>query len=235
MFAGEFLFLWTPIVHESNIKEEIQLKDIMSISKLLRESSKPQHQEAENSTFIVELMKGQLNVDAYKKYLVNLAWLYLALEEKIQEGEPAPSTEMLWDARLNRLNAISEDLAQLGIENWQETTEPSMAMKSYIDHIKSLNGKSDHKLIAHHYTRYLGDLSGGQAIAALVARHYGISREQLNFYSFTEIEDLVRYKEHYREVLDSLQFSEKQINELVEEVQLAFSFNQKVFEDLDRK
>jgi len=202
------------------------------ISTLIRESSKPQHKEAESSGFIVELMRGQLNVDAYKTYLVNLAWLYLALESKIQQGEPAPSTEELWDERLNRLQSISRDLAALGIENWQETTSPSQSMQSYIDHINSLDGKSDHKLIAHHYTRYLGDLSGGQAIAALVARHYGVSRDQLNFYSFTEIEDLVRYKEHYREVLDSLQFSQKQIEELVEEVQLAFRFNQRVFEDL---
>lgn len=204
----------------------------MSISKLLRESSRPQHKEAESSQFIVELMRGQLNLDSYKKYLVNLAWLYKALEEKVSEGEAAPSTELIWDARLNRLDSISKDLESLGVSNWEETTQPSSAMKSYIEHIGTLSGKSDHKLIAHHYTRYLGDLSGGQAIASLVARHYGVSRENLNFYSFTEIDDLVRYKEHYREVLDSLQFSQRQIEELVEEVQLAFSFNQRVFEDL---
>lgn len=208
---------------------------MQSISTLLRESSRPQHTEAENSGFIVELMRGQLNIDAYKTYLVNLAWLYLALESKIKEGEPAPSSEKLWDERLDRIESISRDLENLGIQNWRETTSPSVSMQSYIDHINSLDGKSDHRLIAHHYTRYLGDLSGGQAIAALVARHYGVTREQLNFYSFTEIDDLVRYKEHYREVLDSLQFSQKQVDELVREVQLAFELNQAVFEDLSIK
>jgi heme oxygenase len=204
----------------------------MSISKLLKESSRPQHEQAETSKFVVELMRGQLNIDAYKKYLTNLAWLYLTLEAKIQEGEPVATSEALWDERLNRLEAIGKDLDALGIHNWQQTTEPSKAMRSYIDHIESLDGKSDFKLIAHHYTRYLGDLSGGQAIAALVARHYGATSEQLNFYRFTEIEDLVRFKEHYRNILDGLQFSAKQIDELVQEVQLAFEFNQKVFEDL---
>ena len=204
----------------------------MSISKLLKESSKAQHEQAETSKFVVELMRGQLNLGAYTKYLTNLAWLYLALEAKVEEGEPVATSEALWDDRLNRLESISKDLEALGIENWQLTTEPSNAMKSYIQHIEALDGKSDHKLIAHHYTRYLGDLSGGQAISALVARHYGATQEQLNFYRFTEIEDLVRFKEHYRNVLDGLQFSNKQIDELVEEVQLAFTFNQKVFEDL---
>ena len=204
----------------------------MSIAKLLKESSKAQHEQAETSKFVVELMRGQLNLDAYKRYLANLAWLYLALEAKIQEGEPVATSEAIWDERLNRLESITKDLDALGVQNWQHTTEPSEAMQSYIQHIEALDGKSDHKLIAHHYTRYLGDLSGGQAISALVARHYGATQEQLNFYRFTEIEDLVRFKEHYRGVLDGLQFSNKQIDELVLEVQLAFAFNQKVFEDL---
>lgn len=204
----------------------------MSIAKLLKESSKSQHEQAETSKFVVDLMRGQLNLDAYTRYLTNLAWLYLALEAKIQEGEPVATSEAIWDERLNRLESITKDLDALGVQNWQRTTEPSEAMQSYIQHIEALDGKSDHKLIAHHYTRYLGDLSGGQAISALVARHYGATQEQLNFYRFTEIEDLVRFKEHYRGVLDGLQFSNKQIDELVLEVQLAFEFNQKVFEDL---
>ena len=204
----------------------------MSISQLLKESSKQQHEQAESSKFIVELMRGQLNLDSYKRYLTNLAWLYLKLESKVQEGEAVATSEQLWDQRLNRLESISKDLGALGVENWRETTEPSKAMRSYIEHIRCLDGKSDHKLIAHHYTRYLGDLSGGQAISALVSRHYGATPEQLNFYKFTEIGDLVRFKEHYRKVLDGLQFSKKQIDELVQEVQLAFEFNQKVFEDL---
>ena len=204
----------------------------MSISQLLKDSSRTQHDQAETSKFIVELMRGQLNLDSYKRYLTNLAWLYLALEAKIQEGEPVATSEELWDARLSRLNSITSDLEALGVPDWQQTTSPSSAMKSYIEHINKLDGKADPKLIAHHYTRYLGDLSGGQAISALVARHYGASQEQLSFYRFTEIEDLVRYKEHYRRVLDGLQLSKKQIDDLVNEVQLAFEFNQKVFEDL---
>lgn len=204
----------------------------MSIAKLLRESSKPQHEEAENSSFITQLMRGQLNVEAYAKYLTNLAWLYETLEAKIAEGPALPGTETIFDPRLNRMDSIASDLEALGVSDWKNTTKPSKAMQSYMDHINELDGKSDHRLIAHHYTRYLGDLSGGQAIAALVARHYGVTQEQLNFYRFNQIDDLVRYKEAYRQSLDELNISEQQLDELVREVQLAFEFNQKVFEDL---
>lgn len=202
------------------------------IAETLKTASRPQHQSAENSTFIMQLMRGQLDLEAYSKYLTNLAWLYQALETKVIEGQAFASSEPLWDARLNRLESITQDLAALGVSDWQSTTRPSSAMASYIEHINSLEGKSDFRLVAHHYTRYLGDLSGGQAIAALVARHYGATDEQLSFYRFSDIDDLVRYKEGYRENLDNLEISPEEIEILVTEVQLAFEFNQKVFEDL---
>lgn len=204
----------------------------MPLSQLMRESSKAQHQAAERSTFVVELMGGKLDLDAYTRYLINLAWLYRSLEQQVAEGEPFATSEPLWDARLNRLDAITEDLENLGVHNWLETTTPSGAMQSYIDHLDSLDGKADPRLVAHHYTRYLGDLSGGQAISAMVARHYNAAENQLNFYRFTDIDNLVRYKEAYRANLDALALDDAQIDELIAEVQLAFEKNQSVFEDL---
>ncbi|MEN9749564.1 MAG: hypothetical protein RL149_642 [Actinomycetota bacterium] len=202
------------------------------IAELMKQASRPQHTAAENSTFITQLMRGQLNLEAYTKYLINLAWLYEAIEEQTATGLARESSELIWDSRLNRLDAITSDLEALGVENWKATTKPSNAMVSYIEHIKSLNGKADLRLVAHHYTRYLGDLSGGQAIAALVGRHYGATADQLSFYRFPDIEDNVRFKESYRAHLDGLTLNQEELDALVQEVQLAFEFNQKVFDDL---
>lgn len=204
------------------------------IAETIKQASRSQHREAENSSFIMQLMQGKLNLTAYAKYLANLAWLYEALERKVREGDAFSGSEPIWDEKLDRLEAITQDLEALGIHDWKNTTEPSKAMSSYIEHINSLDGKSDFRLIAHHYTRYLGDLSGGQAIAALVSRHYGASTEQLSFYRFQQIDDIVRYKDSYRSALDALPITSEQIDELVREVQLAFEYNQKVFEDLAR-
>ena len=202
------------------------------IAETLKTASRPQHESAESSTFITALMRGALDLEAYKKYLINLAWLYEALEAKVAQGEAFSSSEPLWDSGLNRLDSITRDLEALGVADWRLETKPSNAMASYIAHLDELQGKSDLRLIAHHYTRYLGDLSGGQAIAALVARHYGATAEQLSFYRFAEIDDLVRYKEAYRANLDSLSLDDVQIQVLVDEVKKAFEFNQRVFEDL---
>jgi len=204
------------------------------IADLIKNATRIQHREAENSTFIMDLMQGKLSLEAYAKYLTNLAWLYESLESKVRIGLSFATSEGLWDKRLNRLEAITKDLEALGVHDWKMNTKPSRAMVSYIEHINSIEGKSDLRLVAHHYTRYLGDLSGGQAIAALVGRHYGATPEQLNFYQFSEIDDIVRYKDAYRSTLNSLEITDEQVDELVSEVQLAFEFNQKVFEDLAR-
>lgn len=208
------------------------MTETVPLSSLLRESSRSQHSEAENSTFVVRLMKGELSLEAYTAYLSNLAHLYQALEKQARTGTPFPTSSELWDSRLERLDAITSDLTQLGISDWAASTSPSGNMARYIEHLNSLDGRADFRLVAHHYTRYLGDLSGGQAISALVARHYGASPEQLSFYRFTGINDLVRFKEHYRAQLDGLDLLAEQTKTLVAEVQRAFVFNQSVFEEL---
>jgi heme oxygenase len=203
-------------------------------SQLMREASAKQHKEAESSGFVTQLMKGELSLDAYAQYLANLAWVYEALEVQTNQGEPFVSSEPLWDERLDRLASIERDLEELGHPHWREEFPTSEALEDYCAQLTRLNGRADHRLIAHHYTRYLGDLSGGQAISALVARHYGATPEQLQFCTFTDIEDLVRYKEQYRANLDGLTLSDSQQDELVAEVQLAFELNKNLFQDLGK-
>jgi len=193
----------------------------------------PQHKAAETSAFISGLMGGALTLEHYTRYLVNMAWLYRALEEQTTSGEPVEGSQALWDERLLRGTAIRSDLEALGVEDWESTTTPSGAMSSYINHLATLGGRADPRLIAHHYTRYLGDLSGGQAIAALVARHYGATPEQLSFYRFEDIDNVVRFKQAYREALDRVVLSEEDHHTVISEAQSAFNRNQNVFDDLD--
>lgn len=202
------------------------------LSRHLRESTMREHRNAEASPFIVGLLGGALTLEDYSRYLVNMAWLYKSLEEQCTQGEPLEGSQGIWDPRLNRGDSITSDLRHLGITEWETTTTPSQAMSSYIEHVASMDGRSDPRLIAHHYTRYLGDLSGGQGIAALVARHYGATKDQLSFYRFEGIENLVRFKESYREALDSIVLTAAQHATIIAEAKRAFVKNQQVFDDL---
>jgi heme oxygenase len=123
------------------------------------------------------------------------------------------------------------DLKKLGVENWSET-EMLPATKEYVARINSLGGIEDVRLLAHHYTRYLGDLSGGQAIGALVRRHYGLTEEQTSFYHFAQIEAVVPFKEGYRAAVDTLDLTDDELLLLVAEVRAAFKLNQQLFVEL---
>jgi len=91
------------------------------------------------------------------------------------------------------------------------------------------------RYLAHHYTRYLGDLSGGQAIAALVTRHYGATPDQLGFYRFDVAGDgVVGIKRRYREAMNELALSPDEVGVLIDEVRVSFRMNGAIFEALAR-
>ena len=90
------------------------------------------------------------------------------------------------------------------------------------------------RFLAHHYLRYLGDLSGGQAIAALVARHYGIPAEALSMYRFTELPKPKIFKDSYRELLDNAPLTEEQRQALIDETVEGFRINASLFAQLGR-
>ena len=194
----------------------------------MRAASADDHRAAETRGFITALMGGELSLDEYTRYLAQLAWVYDALEERgSRPGDPPCSIPTL-----ARMAAIDADLAALGAADWREAHPPLPATADYAAHLRAI-ADDDVRYLAHHYTRYLGDLSGGQAIAALVARHYGATPEQLGFYRFDVADDgVVRYKRGYREAMNALALSPDEVDVLIAEVRTSFRMNSAVFEAL---
>ena len=108
---------------------------------------------------------------------------------------------------------------------------PSTA--EYVARIRATR-TSPERFLAHHYLRYLGDLSGGQAVAALMARHYGIPAEALSMYRFPDLPKPKVFKDGYRTLLDRAQLSEDQRAALIEEAVADFDLNARMFADLQR-
>ncbi|MDN6490366.1 MAG: biliverdin-producing heme oxygenase, partial [Yaniella sp.] len=84
----------------------------------------------------------------------------------------------------------------------------------------------------HHYLRYLGDLSGGLAIARLMQRHYQVPDHQLNMYTFESIEKPKLYKDAYRDQLNRLGLTVEQEETFIEEAGFGFGYNKRIFEEL---
>lgn len=194
----------------------------------IRLSSTEQHRSTEQRTFITELMRGERSLADYTRYLAQYAWVYEALEDLVARVE----TLDLFDPTLARLATIENDLTALGVRDWRREHPPLPATDAYVTYLRTLAESDNLRCLAHHYTRYLGDLSGGQAISRLVARHYGATEEQLSFYRFDDIVDIVKYKRAYREGMNALTVTPEQVDALVAEVDAAFTFNGAIFDEL---
>src|SRR5699024_7772612 len=95
--------------------------------------------------------------------------------------------------------------------------------------------RTDHTpevMLANHYVRYLGDLSGGQAIARLVERHYEVDADGLGFYRFAGIPKRKPYKDRYRAALDSLEIDAGTRSRILAAAVESFELNGRVFADL---
>ena len=204
---------------------------VPDVAALLRSASAEDHRATESRPFITRLTDGSLSLEAYARYLGQLRWIYEALE--LRPGGDAD----VFDPRLHRRAAIESDLAALGVEDAAASHPPLPATARYAAHLSALAGSQERldstvRYLAHHYTRYLGDLSGGQAVAALVARHYGAAEHQLAFARFPELGPVVDAKRRYREQLNALPLDQAELDELVREVRRAFAFNAAVFDEL---
>lgn len=77
-----------------------------------------------------------------------------------------------------------------------------------------------------------GRLAGGQIIARMVQRHYGIDPAGLRFYHFEEIPKPKPYKDAYRATLDSLVLDEATRRRVLDAAVDSFELNRRVFADL---
>lgn len=199
-----------------------------SLSVAMREGSMAQHKDAENSGFMSELLGGRVNEQGYLDYLFALRTVYEALEETGRSLSEDPAVAKVHDTALERLATIDADFA-----HWcaGRTPRVSAAATAYAERIRGTSAWAP-AYVAHHYTRYLGDLSGGQAIGRILDRTFGMEGQGLSFYSFETIEKPKVYKDGYRAALDAIELDDAGRARLIEEVQVAFRHNQALFEEL---
>lgn len=205
--------------------------DRPTLSSRLREGTREEHESAESSGFISRLMSGGLGVDAYVALASQQFFVYSALEAIADDVRALPQGSSLLFDELTRTPSIARDLEHLVGPDWRAIIMPLPATVRYVDALNS-SATSLPRYAAHAYTRYLGDLSGGQIIKRMLERHYGLGPEGITFYSFEEIPKSKPFKDVYRERLDGLELDQQQLAEAVAEAKGAFRLNQDLFADL---
>lgn len=202
-----------------------------TLSTAMREGSRAEHEAAEGSSFMAELLDGRLNATAYADLLLRLRRVYAALEETVGARSADPIVAAVHDTALERLAAIDADLA-----HWAPGVDPesieSPAASAYVDRIRA-GAAWGGLLLAHHYTRYLGDLSGGQVIGRVLQRTFDLPEDTgVAFYDFPLIPKPKPYKDAYRARLDGLGLSPAEVERVVGEVKVVFGLNQALFDEL---
>ncbi|UYM03983.1 biliverdin-producing heme oxygenase [Solicola gregarius] len=207
--------------------------ETMKLSQLVRAGSRAEHTAAESSDFVARLLDGRAGRDEYAAYVRRLAEVYDALESVGRAHADDPMVGVVVDPLLERGDALAADLAHWVGPDWRATPLDSPATAAYVDRIRTATAEWGGLYIAHHYTRYLGDLSGGQAIGRVVARTYDLpSGVGTAFYAFSGIPKPKPYKDAYRTRLDALRLSEVDKQRIVGEVKRAFRLNEAIFAEL---
>jgi heme oxygenase len=188
--------------------------------------TKTLHLEAERSGIIRDLLRGSASRDGYILLLRNLLPAYQAMEKGLASHHDSPGLAALANYRLDRAAAIESDLVALCGKAWIHDIPLLPAGEIYARRItKAGQRDGGARLIAHAYTRYLGDLSGGLILERLLARSLGLQPAELSFYQFPGHPDLAALKAAYREALDQAGARAPCPQDVIEEGAIAFSLN----------
>jgi heme oxygenase len=199
-----------------------------SLLEAMRDRTKALHVTAERTGIVAELLRGRGTVQAYALLLRNLLPVYEALEAGLVGHQGTPVVGLIVRPELHRSAAIRADLAELDATDLTVLPETI----AYVRAIREAGSGSGYPLLAHAYTRYLGDLSGGQIIKKILARSLGLQPQALSFYEFPAIPDIPRFKDDYRDALERAGAAVTEYDAVVEEAAIAFQLNIKLSQAL---
>jgi len=200
----------------------------------LRAATRAEHERTESAPFITALLDGRLDRDAYTALLSQTYLFYSVLEEAGRSWRDDEVVGPFVSAELVRAAALEADLAWLSGVDWRDDLAPLPATRRYVERLREVCFTSRAAFVAHHYTRYLGDLSGGQIVRRTLAKIYGLTTDGLRFYVFDGITKPKRFKDGYRRLLDEAPWDAAGQAALIDEANEAFRLNRAVFDDLGK-
>jgi heme oxygenase len=200
-------------------------------ARALRDATLDVHRQTEAEPFIADLMAGRRSAKDFARLTGQLRAVYAALEPAVAAMRASGRLTELLDPRLDRLATLDHDLGALANGDAADLVRPLSATRDYVRRLGAV-ADSPPRLLAHHYVSYLGDLSGGQIIATLMRRHYGIADDGLTFYAFDGLGSKGGFKTTYRRHLDAVLADPGFYADMLDETQRAYEANRRMFAQL---
>jgi heme oxygenase len=141
-------------------------------------------------------------------------------------------------APLRRMPPLERDMAFFYGQDWRNSLpRPSAATRKYVDRINEVAASDKPELLLGHvYSRYLGDLFGGQMMMGMATRSLKLERGDdggLAFYTFAGIGDTRAFIDEWYTALNALDLTAEQKEAIVEEANVVFRLNIEVFNELE--
>ncbi|MFN2614261.1 MAG: heme oxygenase (biliverdin-producing) [Actinomycetota bacterium] len=189
------------------------------LSVLLRRETWTDHERAQFSPFELSLAEGTITKEGYAELVLNVLPVYEALEKRVVELAGDPLVGQFHIDELARVGFLKKDLAYFYPDTLPVDLLPYT--QEYVDRIMNVGPIG---FIAHHYTRYMADLSGGLMIYGALKQTWG-SDDGLAYYNFSAIGDPIGFKNAYRQALNDLPLDVEGKLELIGEVMIAYEYN----------
>lgn len=218
----------------STVPDSAAPSTLTPFSEQIRTATFADHEEAAGSVTMTRLLDRLLPREVYVSMIAQHWYTYAALEHAADQLADHPVAGAFVFESLRRTPALEADLTHLLGENWRDQISAIPATQRYVARLEEVAASQPERFVAHHYTRYMGDLSGGLMIGRIARNTYDLAPGAgADFYDFPLIEDIAGFKRDYRARLDAAEWNEEQRQNLLEEVALAYELNIDVFADLD--
>lgn len=152
----------------------------------------------------------------------------MALEEESERNKDNPVyAPVYFPNELNRTAALEDDLEYFYGPTWKKDIQCQEATQTYVDRIHHVGQHEPELLVAHAYTRYLGDLSGGQILKKIAQKSLSLPNtgQGLSFFNFSGITNISKFKQLYRARMNSIPMDSSTIKKIVEEARKSFLLN----------
>lgn len=207
---------------------------VVALSSQLREGTKKAHTMAENTGFVSCFLKGVVDKNSYRTLVADLYFVYSAMEEEFAKLKEHPVVGPVVFEELNRRKTLEQDLTYYFGAEWLTSVKATPGAQQYVQRLHQVAQECPELLVGHHYTRYIGDLSGGQILKNIAQKAMNLGEHDgLRFYEFDGIPDEKGFKANYRTVLDGLPIDQEMADRIVAEANQAFHLNMVMFQELE--
>eukprot|EP00316_Scyphosphaera_apsteinii_P005993 CAMPEP_0119330192 /NCGR_PEP_ID=MMETSP1333-20130426/77702_1 /TAXON_ID=418940 /ORGANISM="Scyphosphaera apsteinii, Strain RCC1455" /LENGTH=278 /DNA_ID=CAMNT_0007339521 /DNA_START=52 /DNA_END=885 /DNA_ORIENTATION=+ len=199
----------------------------------LDDGTRKSHSVAENTAFVTGFFRGIATKSSFAQLVCALYYVYAAMEAAF-EASTDPSVQALDYPELRRIDALEQDMEYYFGSTWRHNIVPSAATRKYVERVQHVAREEPYLLVAHMYTRYLGDLFGGQMMGGMARRSLQLEAGKgTAFYQFDDIPGTKVFIEKWYAELNKLELTDAQKVKIVDEGNVVFALNIEVFEELE--